>query len=179
MEQLWIPDALGRWLPQTLAAPQLCLLPAGECIAGELVPAGGPCAGKLLLAHTPGGAQWVLLAGPGSRVRVNGASISATGLYVLSDRDEIRLEHRLTLYFSTEALAEVVPFPGATCVLFCPRCKQPLEKDTPAMQCPGCDLWYHESEADGLPCWSYAERCAVCDQPTELGVGFRWSPEEL
>jgi len=43
---------------------------------------------------------WVLIAGAGSGVSVNGLPL-ATGLRIVSDRDEIRISGVSNLYFST------------------------------------------------------------------------------
>jgi len=116
---------------------------------------------------------WVLLAAPS--VHVNGARL-LTGIRVLHDRDELRAGDRRS-FFSTESLAEVVAFPGGERPVFCPRCKLEIAPTSPAVRCPQCRVWHHQSEE--FPCWTYGERCAMCDQPTALDAGFRWSPEEL
>jgi len=118
---------------------------------------------------------WMVLTSSGSNLRINGRLVSV-GICALEDRDEIRIEDR-TLYFSTECLAETGPFLAGANPLFCPRCKQALEDEAPAVRCPGCGVWHHQS--DELPCWSYASTCALCEQPTDLEAGYRWAPEEL
>jgi len=119
---------------------------------------------------------WLVLAGSRVAVRVNGMPIA--GLRALHDRDEIRIEAAgRTLFFSTEKLAGIEPFNGATRV-FCPRCRQEILQTTPSVRCPQCGVWHHEDGAD-LLCWTYAERCALCPQPTALGSQYQWIPEAL
>ena len=139
--------------------------------AGMLV-RGGNCASE----------RWALLAGVASSVRVNGCPL-VLGTRVLRDRDEIVARGpsgtARRYYYSAERLARVEPFPGDGPVC-CPRCKQRIEVGVPSVQCPQCGAWHHESTELSLPCWSYHSRCAaLCDQPTAIGAGFRWTPEGL
>jgi hypothetical protein len=121
---------------------------------------------------------WLVMAGRGTRVWVNGRLLQ-TGIRFLKDRDDVRVHDQLSVFFSTEQLARVVPYtPGASPV-FCPRCKQPLVDGTPGVQCPQCGVWEHQDETQALECWLYAERCAVCDHLTDLHAGFRWTPSGL
>lgn len=115
---------------------------------------------------------WVLLAP--EMARVNGSPLVG-GVRVLRDRDEIRIGP-IRAFFSEEELPRVVPFPGADEPVLCPRCKTPLSVGEPSVRC-SCGLWYHQSS--DLPCWAYAETCSLCDQPTALDAGYRWSPETL
>ncbi len=118
--------------------------------------------------------RWMLV-GSGS-VRINGTPLAA-GIRVLRDRDEIRLNGGPPVYFSTERLARVEPFPGAERQVFCPRCKLPIETGAPAVLCPGCSTWFHQTT--DLPCFTYAETCPLCDHQTTLDGEYRWTPEEL
>ncbi len=133
---------------------------------------------NVLLARTCGaeGVTWVLIAGAGSGVCVNGLPL-ATGLRVVSDRDEIRIPGLSNLYFSTESLARVEEFSGSGQILFCPRCKQEIEKESMAVRCPSCRVWHHQTQE--LNCWTYSEVCALCTYATDINAGFRWTPEEL
>ena len=80
-------------------------------------------------------------------------------------------------YFSTETTARVEPFPGTDRPVHCPRCKLAIEEGTESVRCPRCAIWHHQSETH--PCWTYGERCALCDQETALDAGLRFSPEDL
>jgi len=122
---------------------------------------------------TAEGAVWILIGPP--TVRVNGSALDA-GIRVLRDRDELRTGGSRT-FFSTESLPVIVPFPDSERPTFCPRCKLVIAAGTPAVCCPQFNVWHHQS--DEFPCWTYAERCALCDQPTALDGDFRWTPEEL
>ena len=135
---------------------------------------GDPPPGAAVLRHVVD--QWLLAAAEGAPVRLNGLPL-ALGLRVLMDKDELCIGRGGRLWFSTERLAVVEPFPGAAQPVFCPRCKTEIKKGVPAVRCPSCGIWHHE---DGdLKCWTYAPRCAICDQPTELGQSYRWTPEGL
>jgi hypothetical protein len=129
----------------------------------------------LVRAPMLGGPGWALLAERPGEVHVNGLPVQA-GVKVVADRDEIRFAGQPSMFFSTEALAKVAPFPGAAQPLFCPRCKQAIAAGTPSVQCPHCLVWHHQS--DDLPCWTYATACSCCDQPTALDAGFAWTPED-
>lgn len=131
-----------------------------------------------LLVRVPGSEAWALMAGTGATlVRVNGFPLQALGVRVLADRDEIRVADLPRLYFSTERLARVVPFPGTDKPVKCARCKRVIEPGAPAVRCPQCGVWYHQS--DEWPGWTYAPVCAVCGQPTALDEAtYRWTPEE-
>ena len=133
---------------------------------------------SVLLVRTDGqqGTAWVLVAGAGSRVSVNGAPLAA-GMRVVVDRDEIRVAGTDSLYFSTETLARVEKFSGGEHTLFCPRCKQEIEEGASAVKCPGCGVWHHQTEE--LNCWTYSEVCALCAHATSLDAGFQWTPDGL
>jgi hypothetical protein len=117
--------------------------------------------------------SWVLVGPPA--VRVHGSPLAA-GIRVLRDRDELRVDGGRT-FFSAESLAAVMPFPGGAKATFCPRCKLEIVPGSPAVRCPQCGVFHHQS--DEFPCWNYAAHCTMCDQPTALDAGFRWVPEEL
>ena len=124
------------------------------------------------LVHTVGEA-WVLIAS--EDVAVNGRPLLG-GMRVLRDRDEIRAGTRQA-FFSTEEIPHVVPFSGAERPVSCARCQQPIASGDASVRCPGCGVWHHQSSE--LPCWTYTDRCAVCDQPTSLDADYCWSPEML
>jgi hypothetical protein len=156
---LWIPNSSrdatsGAWVPLPLDGDALALHAETTL-------------------HRSGAGTWVVVGSPA--VRVNGAPLDA-GIRVLRDRDELRIGGRRT-FFSTETLAAVVPFPDGERPVPCARCTLAVASGSPAVRCPQCRLWHHQSEA--RPCWAYAERCTACDQPTALDAGFRWTPEPL
>ncbi len=133
-----------------------------------------------LLASYPAPNQrrrWALFdCGAADDVWVNGEPLLA-GLAVLKDRDEILLGGRTRLYFSTEELPAVVPYPGAEAPEFCARCHGPLVAGAPAVRCPSCGRWCHQAAA--RPCWTYGPGCPLCGHPTAFDAGLRWSPEEI
>lgn len=115
---------------------------------------------------------WLLLAS--ESVLVNGSPLFG-GVRVLRDRDEVRVGSRRA-YFSEEEPPQVVPFPGADEPILCPRCKLALTAGEPSVRCP-CGVWYHQSAE--FPCFTYSERCSLCDRATTLDAGFRWTPRNL
>jgi hypothetical protein len=128
---------------------------------------------QLLRSTAAEGGSWVLVGPPA--VHVNGSPLH-TGIRVLRDRDELRAD-RDRIFFTTESLAAVVPFPGSGKKTFCVRCKLEILPGSPAVACPQCKLFHHQSvERD---CWTYNACCAVCPQETPFDTGFRWLPEEL
>jgi hypothetical protein len=131
----------------------------------------------LALVRAPNldGPSWVLLAESPAAVRVNGLPVQA-GVKVIADRDEIRVAGQPSMFISTEVLAQVTPFPGVAQPLFCPRCKQPIDRGTEAVKCPECHVWHHQST--DLPCWTYTETCALCAHRTALDASFMWTPED-
>jgi len=156
----------------------------GPAVVEDSPVVSGQAPDMLLLAHAAQSCdeQWILIASAGSATAVNGRPIHPTGIRVLRDRDEMLLQtesekRARRWFFSTERLAEIEAFPGADPAVPCARCKQPMAENEPAIRCPNCGRWHHQTEM--LPCWTYAATCAGChDQPTEE-AGYRWSPEEL
>jgi len=120
--------------------------------------------------------RWVLQSPIGEEMRVNGFPLVA-GIRVLEDLDELRTRATGRIYFSIERKPRVEPFPGREEVTTCARCKGTIVKGDPSVQCPQCNTWHHEGTE--MPCWSYAEKCALCDQLTRLDTDFRWTPENL
>jgi len=179
MSHLWLADrSTAGWAALPLAGEALDL---SLDEAGELRVRRSPgsdalrSSGARVLPHGAQGQEaWVLLCTAGARLSVNGLPLP-TGIRLFRDRDEVRFAGGERFYFSAEELAAVVPFPASATV--CPRCKQAIEPGSPSVRCPACRAWHHQSES--LPCWVYAERCFLCDQPTELNSGFRWSPHEI
>jgi hypothetical protein len=178
MAVIWSKSNDG-WGAQRLNGDPLDLTAASVRAATETANAAtNQKTARLMSAYASGAPVWALIAPAGSDLRVNGRPAHA-GLCVLADRDEIRMGGEAR-YFSTETLAEVVPFPGAERPIFCGRCRQPILPGTPSVCCPGpgCQVWYHQDPSESLPCWAYAETCAYCPQPTALDTGFTWFPEE-
>ena len=119
---------------------------------------------------------WVLVWSHDKSVRVNGLRV-ATGIRVVSDRDEIKIDSMPAVFFSGESQPRIESFPGAESEMFCPRCKNKIEQNTPVVRCPSCSLVYHENKEEERNCWSYAP-CSGCGTPTEMDGGVRWSPDE-
>jgi hypothetical protein len=176
MAHLWVPDGPVGWavLPLSGAAVSLAQWPPRVMASDSVVRSAGDV---LLVRHGAGAARrWVLLASQDGAVRVNGAPVIG-GVRVVEDRDEIWMRGEKPVFFSAEELARVEPFPAEASAKFCARCKLEVQAGSPAVRCPACSVWYHQS--DDYPCWVYARTCALCDQPTDLAAGFRWTPEAL
>ena len=185
MAHLWITGADG-WavLPLVRDAYLLDAHPPSPALAPgatELAPIASdrrPLQSPRTVLMSAGSATrhgWILLTADSHVTRINGLPALA-GIRMLADRDEIAVSGQPPMFFSTEALAQVVPFSGAVPPLFCPRCKQGIDGGMPAVRCPRCDVWHHQT--DDLPCWTYAATCAICDCRTALDAGFTWVPEE-
>lgn len=177
MAHLWVTTESQQWAVLPLEDDALTLATNPPQPVSHPV-AEGEALSNVLLVRTRGaeGITWVLIAGTGLGVSVNGLPL-ATGMRVVSDRDEIRIPGVSNLYFSTESLARVEQFSGSDQTLFCPRCKQEIENGASAVRCPACGVWHHQTEE--LNCWTYSEVCALCAHATDLNAGFRWTPEEL
>ena len=178
MAQLFIEDGF-EWTVAPLDGGAYALRSDAEpALRPQLVSNGEVGSGPVIeRAPDPSGEEtWVVLHSPGSALRINGTRFS-TGIRVLSHRDELRLMGVAgRAFFSLEGFARVDSFAGIEGSR-CPRCQQPIELGTPAVRCPQCGVWHHESEEFG--CWTYSTTCSLCDQPTELEAGFRWTPEEV
>jgi len=176
MPHLWVKDS-GEWtvlelLSDTFALTRDPLKPVQRRELGT--PAEIAC---MLRCNGAGGEHlFVLAPSENTAVIINGIPL-ASGIRILRDRDELRVGGIERMYFSTESLAVLTRFPGNEQAMYCPRCKREIALQTDAVKCPQCDAWYHQSEE--FPCWVYSERCALCDQPSNLDAGYRWSPEYL
>jgi hypothetical protein len=124
----------------------------------------------------------LLMAAPGSWVRVNGQPILG-GARVLDHKDEILVTGG-RLFFSLETTPTVVPFriPEGTRAPTCPICRGPIKDGMAAVQCPGCARWFHQMEAaegrPAKPCWTYAPTCRFCSHPTPFAAEAAWRPDK-
>ena len=174
MAHLWITNDAGEWIIEPLDAGLVAL--SGLAVDRAADESGRiPDAKSVLIVRAlgPTTESWVLMAGAGADARVNGVP-AVEGIRVLSDRDELVVNGQRR-YFSTEVLARVTAGPARETPPLCPRCQQAIQTGSEAVRCPHCGVWHHESAA--LPCWTYADTCAVCPQPTDLSAGYRWMPE--
>jgi hypothetical protein len=178
MSHFWLANASGGWGIHSLAG-ESCLAASAGPNASFSPPAAGPGLDEIRIVPPDaagGSAAWALLAGLEVSVRVNGLPL-VLGIHALRDRDEISLAGQ-RYFFSTEELALVTPFPGLAQPACCPRCKQKVEVGEPAVACPHCRAWHHQS--DEFPCWTYEPTCALCQlQSTALDAGYSWTPDTL
>lgn len=181
MAHVWVRTDRTAWAVVTLAdrvdLNHQVVPAAGSFARGNRAQRQPDAAASASLVRSSAGPTeiWALVATPWS-VRVNGVPV-ASGLRVLRDRDEIQIAGLDTVYFSTERLTTVDPSPTQAGSLVCPRCRQAIVANTAAVCCPACGVWHHQT--DELSCWTYAERCALCPQPTRLDVGYQWTPEAI
>jgi len=109
---LWIKNKDCAWVDHALDNDFVAIGP-GTATPMVAPDAPGSNSGTVLIRYgdTHGFDRWFLICTPGSRTRVNGARVPI-GVRVLADRDAIALGDRQILFFSSEQLARVLPFPG-------------------------------------------------------------------
>jgi hypothetical protein len=117
---------------------------------------------------------WAILTSAPGETFVNGMPL-LLGLRVLADRDEIRFRNSPRMAYSAEEPAQIQPLSESKAPGVCARCRQSIEAESPAVQCPGCSALYHETQE--FPCFTYAETCTVCSRAARLGA-FLWRPWE-
>lgn len=174
MATLWIEQEV-EWLAVTLTERTYVFG------AGRLEPAADGRDDVTRLVRRDGiENQWLALTGAGARVLVNGRQL-LLGIRLLRDRDEMldadETGRGRRCYFCSQEPPRVEPLPAEYSPTRCPRCKQAVVAGTPAVRCPNCGLWHHQT--DQLPCWDYAATCTCCPQTTDLNAGYPWTPEAL
>jgi len=117
---------------------------------------------------------WALMVSPGVVAHVNGERV-LLGARVLNDHDAIHLAGQRRMFYSAQSAPVVAPYSGKASIP-CSRCRMDIRPGELAVQCPGCRLFYHQSE--GSPCWLHSERCA-CEHPSSLEEENSWSPDEI
>ena len=179
MAVIWQESPANAWAAAPLESRRFRLAADGLAeVSSDARVRSTPSAVQLLRGRTAG-QPWVLLAGKDAGVRVNGLGLEL-GVRVLRDRDEIFLARpRRRFYFSAESLPRVERFPHDLRAASCPRCHRLIHAGSLAVRCPNqeCGVWHHE--AADCHCWTEGEHCALCETPTELRAGFRWSPQDL
>ena len=170
MAHLWVRG----FLPGSREAASTCAWAVVQLDEGAFVLG----VALLLRSRSAEGESWLVMSARHAAVRLNGVRL-LTGFRVLADRDELYVDGVGRAFFSTERLAQVEPFPSADRPVGCARCRGLLMvAGSPAVQCPLCRVWMHQS--DEYPCWSHSDRCvAPCPQPTALAGQYRWTPEGL
>ena len=177
MVNLWLQDTDRQWAVLPLTGDRL---PLDATLPGLARGADAEFGRAELVRSAEPDREWVLLAQGEDNLRVNGLPLPL-GIRVLRHRDEIRLGSLGTAFFSTETLARVVEYPGPTAVE-CARCRVEIQKGFLAVQCPNCDVWFHEGPDEAgkdRPCFTYAPTCVYCPHGTRLDAGYQWSPEDL
>jgi|SRR5581483_7625465 len=114
-----------------------------------------------------GSAGAVLIVAPGAAVTRNGAV--PLGAAVLAARDEIVIGNdRLVFWPYAPGEPGLFDGPGGE---RCARCATALVATDVCIRCPACRAHHHAT--DGLPCWTYDERCGACGR---LRSEFAWAP---
>jgi len=120
------------------------------------------------------GSQWAIISRP-SACCINGEPL-ATGIRCLAHRDEIVLSQcPLRLLFSNEHVATVTTHRAES--IKCPRCTKPILDGSPVVVCPNCGIAHHQDPTESRACWTYSEKCTVCQHSTALDAGYTWPPE--
>jgi len=179
MAHLWIEESPSDWaiVPLPSSGVDITATPDGRIVRIRGVNQHAADVAAVRVCSGPDTRrQWHLMAPRASRVSINGLPLLG-GMRVLADRDEVHVAGCTSFFFSTEELARVVAMAVTDTVITCPRCRQRIEPGVPAVTCPACGLWHHQSE--DLPCWNYAATCALCPQLTAVDVGYQWTPMEL
>ena len=176
MAHMWVRDDSGEWASMQLVGDALALTGDRLELVQQRASDLSNDSAQLQRRKDADGEKWFLLAPAQNNWHVNGVPIRA-GLRQLRDRDELRSGDCDRMFFSTESLACVEPFSGLDHPIFCPRCKQEIAGQELAVRCPNCGAWYHQTE--DFSCWTYTERCSMCDQATSLDTGYRWTPDGL
>jgi len=84
---------------------------------------------------------WVLIAGAGSGVSVNGLP-SATGLRIVSDRDENPyLGRKQPLFLDRKPRSSRGVFRFRSNLVFALVASRKIEKGSMAVRCPSCGVW--------------------------------------
>jgi len=167
MAHLWVQNGAREWTAHELPNGEFSLESFLNKIPGRNPALDGALPDvKVLNAETDNQDSWVVVAEHGTDISINGIPLFL-GIRSLRDRDEIRWSPDGFVFFSLEELATVVDFPPCDRKIFCPRCKQEIEPGTPAVLCPCCKIYYHQSEQ--FPCYTYAEMCGTCPRKTHLG----------
>jgi hypothetical protein len=115
-----------------------------------------------------------LFVAPDSGIAINGSPAAKLGVHVLVHKDEIRRGDGSVLYFTSEALPEVISISGQKSK--CGRCRALIEESKPAVRCI-CGVSYHHGDPS---CFEYGEHpvCVACHRPTRLDGSGLWCPEE-
>lgn len=186
MAALWMTTSDGAWAPAELRSA--ALLAEGDLGLIDKVVDRAHGDQAVIMPHGVNlrDATWLLMAPLAARLRINELPFN-TGIRVLANRDAICLPGGSPMFFSTESLARIEPFPANVNdnaqdldPVYCARCKLAIGDGDSAVCCPQCGIWHHEQVAEERACWTYADTCALCDQSTDLTTAdYRWSPEVL
>lgn len=165
----------GEWRIERLAARHGLLSFAPVHIeAREAVPL-RHCSEAIVLMRIEPGRKWAAIVPEDFALLHNGQPVPAR-LRVLAHGDLLAAEAAAPVFFSSEETACIETFAG-TEPISCPRCKGEIARGQAVVRCPDCGVVHHELEDRN--CWTYAQTCALCPQPTALETGLRWSPEAL
>ncbi len=178
MAMLWQNAQDDSWLQIALDREPVTLGPSIDAVDRDALRALNDSVALYPHVAGAGAVQWLLLAPLDAGVVVNDQAL-ATGVRLIADRDAIRLPGQSELYFSAERLARIETYSGNDPV-YCPRCKIAIAEGDAAVCCPQCAVWHHEDVGNDRTCWTYANTCALCDQPSALDrPEYQWTPGSL
>ena len=137
MAHFWIKNSDETWAVVALEATRYALRADLEYAVSASQQGGHDGVEALTLPLRGGddGAFALLGRDTQGTVAVNGAPLH-TGMRVLRDRDEIRLHDGRRLFFSTECLTQIAPYPKDESAALCPRCKMEIRPGQRAVRCP-------------------------------------------
>ena len=166
----------GEWRAEHLATKRAAISFAPVRISALEPASCWPSNEMLELVRLEPGRKWIAIVPDNLKIKIthNGQPVSAQ-LRILAHGDLLAAAD-CEVFFSTEEAARIETFTGTEAVS-CPRCKSRIEQGQPVVRCPLCSVVHHE--LTDRNCWSYSDKCALCDQPTALTAGLSWSPEVL
>jgi hypothetical protein len=166
MAEIWF-EHRGSWTVHSLRGARVAL--------GELF--GAAANGITLVRCLLGGKErWAVVMSPRTIMNINGINMPMLGMHIVNDKDRAKLVGA-SFFFSSEKLARVETRSANAGAAVCARCRGPIAPSAEIVACPACGSLHHETQT--LPCFSYAETCAVCLGPTALDGAYRFFPGDL
>lgn len=122
--------------------------------------------------------SWLIVAGPGAPVAVNGLPL-ILGVLALRHKDSITLKGK-EFFYSEDSVAVPEPLPEDLTDIRCALCTGRIEPGSPSVACPACGSYFHEDQegAGALACWSSCSTCVNCHRPVVKKGETGWLPNE-
>ena len=106
----------------------------------------------------------------------NAELLALAGMTVLRDRDclQYRVDGTVQrIFYDAFSPPQIRSYAGGP--LDCAYCRQPVDSGSSVVECPGCGIVFHQSQAAG--CWLVSDRCLNCGHPTSLEQVSDWIPQ--